>query len=72
MTVAICTNCGEKKSGVLLPCPSCGARPSMSMTSFHLSDHYLTDAGLDEASRQVKEVRAGLRRKLELAKEHYR
>ena len=32
-----------------------------------LTDHYLTSEGLAEASKQVKEIKAGLRNELELA-----
>jgi len=67
MTRAICTSCGEKKFGAYLPCQSCGFRPPiLDWLSLQLTDHYLTNEGLEEASRQVKEIKAGLRNELEL------
>lgn len=67
MTRAICTSCGEEKFGAWLPCKSCGFRPPLlDQLSMQLTDHFLTSEGLAEASKQVKEIKAGLRSELEL------
>jgi glutaredoxin len=71
MTRAICTSCGEEKFGAWLPCKSCGFRPPLlDQLSMQLTDHYLTSEGLAEASKQVKEIKAGLRNELELTAEY--
>lgn len=53
MTTAVCKACGEQKFGAWLPCGKCGRVTN----SFWLSDHYLTQSGLDFASGEIKRGR---------------
>jgi len=72
MTWAICKSCGEKKFGAWIECKTCGVQPPMfDQICLLLSDHYLTKEGIEEASKQVKELKQGERKKVELAAKYF-
>lgn len=50
MTRAVCKACGALKFGAWLPCGECGRTTN----SLWLSDHYLSEEGLEVASGLIK------------------
>jgi hypothetical protein len=57
MTVAVCFKCGEFKHGSLTPCPSCGNFPVERVdiiNSVAMTDHYLSNSGLEAAGKNIK------------------
>ena len=53
MTVAVCTNCGELKSGAWCTCPVCQSEGLDAEVNILLSDHNLSDAELERIGDAV-------------------
>jgi len=61
MTQAICFKCGATKHGAFTLCKNCQTRPLSEddlINSLALTDHHLSIAGLDRASKQIQEGQA--------------
>jgi len=58
--IALCINCGNRKSGVVVRCPRCGFQPldpTDRARALLLSDRELDEALLEEAERSLAEHR---------------